>query len=333
MTSATLAPTRTPAGVRIRRFTNEDYPAIVAIENLRFPDYADTVEQVRFHDEKRDAKILWNRFLAEDESGNVLGCCSYNQSEDMYHPRKFNVGVCLRPEHEGKGIGTALYDTLLEAIAPYDPILLRTNVREDYARSMTFVRKRGYEEEQRDWESRIDPRAIDFSRWADALPKAEAGGITIKSYAELADDRDRDRKLYELDWAVTLDMPSPDTLTEPGFDHFQKKVLENPDFIPTAWFVALDGDRYVGESALWRSSVDDSLYTGATGVLREYRRRGIATALKIRALSHAASIGCPLVKTWNAQSNRAMLSINEALGFEKQPAWISFGLKLKEETE
>ena len=125
-----------------------------------------------------------------------------------------------------------------------------------------------------------------------------------------------------------------DPLTKPTFEHWQKTVLENPNLLPDAWFIALDGDRYVGESTLLKSRADPNvLYTGATGILREYRRRGIALALKLRAIRYAKSVSCPQIRTWNETNNRAMLSINEALGFVKQPAWISFAKTLKEEEE
>ena len=37
--------------------------------------------------------------------------------------------------------------------------------------------------------------------------------------------------------------------------------------------VAVDGDRYVGESQLWLSPEPDTLRTGLTGTRRAYRRR------------------------------------------------------------
>jgi GNAT superfamily N-acetyltransferase len=322
----------TPHQIRMRRFTPDDYPAIVALHNLHFPDYADTPEQWRFYDERREEKIRWGRLVAENDSGAIIGDGSYSQSTDMYHPQKFHVDVCVHPDYIGQGIGKGLYEQILEAIAPYDPILVRCNVREDYTRGVRFLTDRGYVEEQRDWESRLDPRALEFEKWRGAKEKLTAQGILCKSLVELSEtDPDWKQKLYEMDWTIVLDMPAPDVLTKPTFEHFEKTTLQNPDFLPAGWFIALDGDQYVGESSLWKSSTDDSLYVGATGVLREYRRRGIATALKIYAIEYAASVGCPLLKTWNAQSNRAMLSINEALGFEKQPAWISYAKTLKTE--
>jgi hypothetical protein len=52
-------------------------------------------------------------------------------------------------------------------------------------------------------------------------------------------------------------------------------------------------------------------------------------ALKLRTVRHAQAMGVDHIKTWNDQRNRPMLAINEAMGFEKQPAWVSFELPLR----
>jgi hypothetical protein len=46
--------------------------------------------------------------------------------------------------------------------------------------------------------------------------------------------------------------------------------------------------------------------------------------MKLRSLRWAKEQDYRLVKTWNATNNEGMLAINEALGFEKRPAWIDY---------
>ena len=75
----------------------------------------------------------------------------------------------------------------------------------------------------------------------------------------------------------------------------------------------------------------DVLYTGFTGVRREYRGRGIAMALKLRAVDYAKSHGYREIRTWNSTLNAPMLGINVRLGFVKQPVWITFGKDLTHE--
>jgi len=83
--------------------------------------------------------------------------------------------------------------------------------------------------------------------------------------------------------------------------------------------------RYVAESSLFRSSeLPDVLCQGIIGTRRAYRGRGIALALRLRTIGSARSHGKREIRAWNDTPNAAMLAINTALGFVRQPAWITY---------
>jgi GNAT superfamily N-acetyltransferase len=66
-------------------------------------------------------------------------------------------------------------------------------------------------------------------------------------------------------------------------------------------------DAIPGRAALW----------GDTLVLPEHRGHRLGMLLKLDALEQlaAAAPDCPAVYTWNAEENRPMLAVNEAVGF------------------
>lgn len=319
--------------IGIRKFerTDTDYALAIAIHNAVWPDYKDTADEWKSNDEKRAEKLKWGRFLVEKD-GEPVALGNYSQSLWMYHPRKFWVHVNVLPAHRRQGIGTRLYEHIRAQLAPYDPLTLYTYTREDFTGGVRFAEKMGFEEAMREWESRLDPSTVDLAAYAELERKMAAKEIEIKTVRELESDPDRDRKLYELDWQLSQDVPSPEPPTKVPFEEWQK-VWGHPNLLPDGWFVALHNDAYVGVSNLWTSQADETiLYTGLTGVLRTYRRRGIATALKLQAIRYAQSQGIAEVRTWNESNNEGMLSINNALGFVRQPAHVEYVKKLKEES-
>ena len=141
------------------------------------------------------------------------------------------------------------------------------------------------------------------------------------------DDETRDpdgwqQRLFELEKAISLDIPSHGEKKDESFEIWSRRRLQGPMFDADGWFVALHGDRYVGESQGYISQTSpESFENGITGVLRDYRRRGIATALKVHLMRYAQQRGAHSVVTSNASQN-PMFGLNLALGFRPEPAWI-----------
>jgi GNAT superfamily N-acetyltransferase len=323
-----------PAGLLIRPFdgSDADYAAAVAISNSAYPEYPETVDDWRFSEANREAHLLQARWLAE-LGGAPVAYGDYHQFADMYHPRKFGLSIAVRPDLQGRRIGAALYTTVVGALERHSPLSLRARAREDYARAVRFLADRSFREDMREWESRLDVAAFDQAPYAGHEAALRAEGIRILTVAELLDrDPDCREKLWRLEMELTRDVPEPEPHTPIARDSFEAWVFANPSFLPEGYMVALDGAAYVGSSALWASQADPSeLYTGLTGVRRAYRRRGVALALKLRGIAYARARGVRVLKTWNAATNQGMLGINQALGFVRQPAWISFCKKLREE--
>ncbi len=315
----------------IRPFTKEDYPTLARIDNAAFPEYPSSAEELEFEDTHRPEHCRQARWIME-EDGEPVGVGSYGQSAGSYHPRKFFLSITVLPERQGQGFGKALYNQVMQALEPFDLLSLRAQVRQDMTRGLRFLQERGFVEDMRDWESRLDLAAFDPKPYAEAEAGLTAQGIVIKTLRELENTPGHWDKHYQLTRELIADVPSSEPRTPIAKEVWQKRLQENPDLQRDAYLFAVQNGEYIGLTVLYSSQGNDDLYTGLTGVRREYRRQGIALALKLRALAWAKAQGRALVKTWNEENNRAMLGINERLGFVKQPAWLDMVKVWKEET-
>lgn len=315
----------------VRRFTptDADYTAVVDIQNACFPETPETVADWQHYDRTRDAQYFYRRDLFE-LNGRPVAFSTVMEPHWSYRPGKYFIISNLHPADESPWLRTAVWNHMLsvvigQAASGKEPNTLMSAAREDKLAQVAFLEERGFERQLRYPKSELEVDAFDSGRFAEAIARVQAEGITITTLQQLMQtDPDWQRKLYDMECEIDKDIPSPEPLTNDSLEVFLRKRLESPNFLPEAFFVALDGKKYVGLSALWRNSADPAiLQTGLTGVLRPYRRRGIATALKVSAIGYAQARGVSRIGTENEEHN-PMFQINLALGFEPQPAWLDF---------
>lgn len=143
--------------------------------------------------------------------------------------------------------------------------------------------------------------------------------ISFTTYAAVGDTPDHRWKLFELECATRADQP---------FRHVG-------DYVPVAfkvWCKELDAANHdeifiARQESEWVGLVRD-LNWCFTGVHPGWRGRGIATALKVRALTVAKQKGLGSIETENHEDNQAMLAVNRKLGFQPGSMEINCELNL-----
>ena len=305
--------------------TSAHYPGIVTLFNSIDPEEHASVSDITERDRRRDPKFKFQRWVAI-EKDEIVGAGYYTQSIWFAHPQKFMIWVGVHPGHQRGGIGSTLYETIMQGLQPFDPLALRTRATEDRPSSIRFLEKRGFQEVIRDVPSELNVQTFDLSRFTGLEDHFREYGIEIKTLPELEHDPERNQKLYDLDWEISLSVPGDLAagMGRRGLDKYVEYAITGSRAIPQAFFVAVKGDEYIGLSHVLSMEKGVSLYQGLTGVKPPYRRRGIGLAMKIRGIAYAQASGHALILAENDAKNIPMLAMNERLGYVRKPDLITF---------
>ena len=314
--------------IELREFKPEDYRRLATVFGSIFPDYDRNPEEWKFEDESLDrTKYYFKRYACMIEGvPEPVGFAQCQNVPWMYNPKKLWFDIWVDPKHQGKGIGSALYDKLGQDFKALGTVTSWTGVKEDMPQPINFVKKRGFYEKMRAWESRLDPASVnpsDFKKYMDKSSERRIRFSTLED--EVKSDPEAWHKLHSLEEAISEDIPRPERFTPVSFDQWSAFVTKNPNLLPQGFMIAKDDAKYVGMSTVWKDQKHPkALYQGLTGVLREYRGHGIAVALKLKVIDYAKKNGYELLKTWNDSTNAPMLGINIKLGFKRQVGHITF---------
>jgi RimJ/RimL family protein N-acetyltransferase len=274
--------------------TDGDLEAYVRTWNEAVPDDTPSVVEQQRERRERDPRRLY--LLAEvDGEAVASGFAGPSDAAD----RGF-IGPRVLPAFRGRGIGTALVGRLASHLEQLGFRWAGAHVDGNDERSLAFARRFGFEEADRQVEQ---VRALGDEPAAEPPP-----GVTFVTIAERPELL---REAYPLGVQGWADMATTEPVTISREDWLSQEAT-----FPEGSFVAVADGEIVGYSGLCRWGDDPTLAEdGLTVVRRDWRRRGLATALKRAELAWAAENGIREIITWTQRGNDAMRAANERLGY------------------
>ena len=297
---------------KLRPFHDPDWPPVSAIASARAGEDARSHELWLSRRQKFDESRYFRRHYVV-ENGRTKQIIAYGAVEQTIYLPKYRLLLLSDPRWLKQGVGDLLLDRLTNDLAEAKAITVSCRQYASEVELVNLLKSRGFEETSRVLDLRLNV-ATDVSRW---LKPVE--GISISTFAE---ERARDprcvEKLYELTTLLSQDDPARGSFAPPAYNAREALMwLEMPYVLPDALFIAMHGDDYVGVSDVSRfEAMPGGLTQGFTGVRREYRRRGLATALKVAGIVYAQSHGYQIIQTFNKPEQSAIRELNEKLGFE-----------------
>lgn len=285
----------------IRPFVEDDYAEIARLHNETYSDFAKYVDELRYRDSHCPEGFRWGRWIALDSDKHAVGFAQYHNNLGTFHSQRFGLDFAVDSHASWQDVSAGLYETVMQAVEPLQPLSLASWARADMAWLTSFLTQRGFEPTSEMFTSTLDLQSFDAARWRSSVATVERDGVRLCSLEELGGDNPVvQHRLYDLWCEVREDVPIPEgeVRSEPlSFDLYWQQMTAGPALMPAGFFIATHDREFVGMSQLWRSPLDDMLRTGLTAVRRAYRRRGIALALKVRALSYAQGLGYRRVVT------------------------------------
>ncbi len=306
----------------IRPVTEQDLPEITISESAIGPEPLSETqirEWEKFARTDKECPIEWLVAVEKDGSmnGRFLGFGEWGKAHWL-GPDEREVHVSVPPAKRGMGVGTFILEHL-ETLAKRDnPKALFAWGRGYDRDSLKWAQNRGYVIERQRTEGILDLSGFDAAKFQedfDRVKQADIGIITV--------------------WNGQVDpyLPGLHRVLVESFRDVPFRSPQTPDISLETWTrelkessarkifaIAIHDGQAVGFSDIWMPQMQgQSASLDYTGVLREFRGKGVAFAVKVASAAEAAKAGATLIRTNNDPDNPAILKLNQKMGFQPVP--------------
>ncbi len=218
------------------------------------------------------------------------------------------LSVRTLAEHRRRGHGTALLRHCSDHFRERGCTSLYAVTAATTVDMLGFLARYGFEEA-----SRMQDVELELTGAEPPLDLPE--GVELVPLSE-----EHEEGAYAVALEADADIPAAVPMSTGDLERWRGRNLD-PLVERELSFVALADGRVVGFAILGRDA-PGILAHYMTGVLRDYRGRGIAQALKRRQIAAARDAGWERLRTQNDLANAPMRAVNERLGYRSRLEWV-----------
>ena len=308
----------------LRPATLDDAALASDLMTAAYPELPEDPVLTRYRWEHPRAGWSHGRFIAELQ-GTPIAFVEWNHGPWEQSPEhNCYVGVLLDRARLAPDLLASLWTRVASSAEADGALIFEAYAVEDEPEVLEALRLLGYEHDRTEkvWELDLathGERLLEEARLARA--KAMEKDVELTTLAKWTEP-DSLRKLHGLFEATRLDIPSTYPVLPETYENFVERV-NGPDRAHDRIWVAVSGGDPVAASYLRFPPVRGKVWTGYTCSHPEHRGRGLARAIKLQTLAQAIELGVPTVLTDNDSQNAPMLHINEQLGYDRRPGFVS----------
>jgi len=299
----------------VRPWEPGDDAGIVEMYNREEPQAAPRAVEAHRGQEaevaRQDDEEQWVAVAA----GRVVGVGSFGPAWWTGRLGDCTAQLLVDHDYRGRGIGSRLSDILDSRLAAHGATRLLAWVRTDSTPGRCFAARRGFTETGQvidEYRLRVEDASLEAYQGLEDQLRGE--NVRIASLNELeSSDETVLRGLQHL-WADSGGTPPDAQELADSFDSWRARVVEGAGLAYETHWVALHAGRPVGMTFLKRLRAD-AAENDYTAVAPSFRGRGIAQALKVRAIRWARENGVRWFFTSSEIDNARMIAINERLGY------------------
>jgi GNAT superfamily N-acetyltransferase len=288
-----------------------DLGAITAIVNVTDPDDPTSIDAMRW---SSGAYPGSTRFIVE-AGGRPLGTAGVGRIYVL--PPEFEgfwATIHVLADARREGIGASLLTAVSERARAAGKTALHIPASEARPEGIDFLRHRGFTEYERSKTVRLELAGL--ARPSVDLP----AGLRL---ATLADEPGLVDGVHAVALETFVDIPGGDQPMAPGdLAEFRKRDVDRPTIPHAAFMIAVETatGRVVGYACLLLQPPHRRriAWHDMTAVVRDWRGRGLAGALKRATIAWAIDEGLDVLESGNDTDNLPMRAVNARLGY--QPA-------------
>ena len=279
--------------------TDDDLEAMIYVRSLVSPEARPTLVNLRHNLEANDQLDYVLARLDED-----VVACGFVQAWGSVAA----ADIAVIPAARRRGVGSAMLAEVSRRARGFGKDSVQGEVKESDPESRAFLERRGF--------TRVGAeKALVLELAAhEPAPVDLPEGVRIVTRVE---EPDRLDEMYRV--AVQGDEDIPGSTNVQTFEEWRAHEIDKPNRRPELMFLALAGDELVGYAGL--QAHGDVAFHGLTVTRRDWRRRGVATALKRAEIAAAKQTGFERLLTESEERNDPMRLLNEKLGFVPAPEW------------